>query len=461
MAKKVYFPTVEACWDYGIARNGSLLPIIGSLLPYSFLRGVQFDTKLFKLWEIGDSLYETIGSEVGKGNGAFNASKARNEIILIKNNPERLKKISENKAKGATITNKKTNTDGGITVEIKAPESTKDADQSAAQEEEDSLHIAVDNDSNLEFSIQNKWGSGEDIITRILQGGAEIVKNIGEIVRTGSNVIRGEDNFSIVPFNPRRYQGSEFGDLSISFTLFTKNDFIRDIYKPLLLLKTYSVPSKLEGMQAETLLDVFTQAVGEAVPLTKNIGKNETVQTVEKIGKQELNKRLHVVAPPPTFSIQHSSGMFFMENAGIESFTFKPEGPWIRAEYDGLLGKTLGKAKNVGAALDRLLQDVYIKFPSYPKECYPSRVKCTIKFKELAFITQESFKRQEEKKAGVKLNVIFDSLKPEGEMAAMIAGGIAQNMSTVIPDIKGAGDLLSGGKWVPPGESLTGVPGFL
>jgi hypothetical protein len=153
-----------------------------------------------------------------------------------------------------------------------------------------------------------------------------------------------------------------------------------------------------------------------------------------------------------------------MQDAAIESFNFKPEGPWVRIEYDGLFGKIFNAtgAPNVATALDRLLQDVYIKFPAYPAGTYPTRVKCTLKLKELAFITQETFRTYEASKAGKIIVSLADvATDPGAQTAALIAGGIAQNLDILIPDTKGAGDLLSGGKWVPPGESISGIPGFL
>jgi hypothetical protein len=246
--KQVYFPTIESCWDYGIARNAPLLPFIGSLLPYNFLRGVQFDTKVFKLWEfIAASKYIL--------NGVFNGLNARNEIKLVMNNPARLKLLENMFNTVFARPDIKVTADGSTTVNMIPPDFNKELAKEAINAVYgDTINIAVDNDSSLEFQVTNKWGGGEDIITQVLQGAATIIQNISEGVRTANLVTDNSDGFATVPFSPKRYQGSDFGDLTINFTLFTRNNFIRDIYIPLLYLKTICVPKKLEGKDASTLL---------------------------------------------------------------------------------------------------------------------------------------------------------------------------------------------------------------
>jgi hypothetical protein len=460
--KEVFFPTVESCWDYGIARNAPLLPFIGSLLPYSFLRGVQFDTKVFKIWEFVESIKKN-------GFDIVSASNARNEIKLVMNRPAQFIAFQKLYYKlFGVVPETKFTADGSIVTSISSPSTPEAAEEAINLGYGTSINIAVDGDSSLEYEVTNKWGGGEDIITQVLQGGAEIIKNLSEMGRTVNQSTTSNDTFATVPFSPKRYQGSEFGDLTITFTLFTRNNFLRDIYIPLLFLKGVCVPSKFDDKDASELLAQQLERLKNAVVGTQdeNIKKaNEEVQSrLAQISAGILNERLKVVEPPPTFSVEHSSGLFFMEKAGITRFNFKPEGPWVRVEYDGLFGKIFGAAgaPNVATALDRLLQDVYIKFPNYPSGTYPTRVKCSLTLKELNFITKESFTSRENKKiAKILVSTAQIATDPGTLTSAYIAGGIAQSLDVLIPDTKGAGDLLSGGKWVPPGESMSGIPGFL
>jgi hypothetical protein len=468
---EVYFPTIESCWDYGFVRNAPLLPVIGSLLPYSFLRGVQFDTKIFKLWEFVEILKKN-------GSSFLYGSNSRNEIKLVIREMEKTRILKEVIAKINT-TLVPVLTFLGVPVGAN-PFAVAPVPDSVSIEEAinfaygDTINIACDGDNSLQFQVQNNWGGGEDILTRILQGGAEIVKNISEVWRTGQNLANPKsDDFATVPFSPKRFKGSEFGDLTITFTLFTRNNFIRDIYKPLIYLKSLCVPSRFGDKEAGDMLvddvDEIINAYKEKEKEAKDKAQAQTEgsKTQEQLkdwAKGILNQRLKVVTPPPTFRLEHTSGLFFMNNAAIKSFSFQPEGAWVRAEYDALFGKIFNAAgqKSVATALDRLLQDVYIKFPSYNSATYPTRVKCTITFTELDFITRETYRDRELAKFGDIIYTTVGGIADPGYLVgSAIAGGIGQNLDILVPDIKGAGDLLSGGKWVPPGESISGIPGFL
>jgi hypothetical protein len=457
-----YIPTIESCWDYGITRNTPLLPFIASLLPYSFLRGVQYDTKIFKVAELVANARHLFNSFTGK------SPSSRNEIIFTVLGGKDEKKLEE---LNISIPEPRSGPNGEITVEQKqvqaVNEELKKLSTFLTGKE---IHIAAEGDSDLTMSITNNYGDGEDIITQVIQGAGELIKNVNEAVRTVQGEL-GSKGLNMTPYQEARYKGSNFGEVTINFTLFTKNNYVRDIHIPLTFLKKLCLARKSNwpaDAEKEIAIDLLK---------AQNLWQEKTDQLVdERIPAAALeaakgaiafaDKRFKVVEPPPLLSVEHSARLFFMNKAAIVDFTYKPEGPWVRVEYDGLFGKLFSGGldinSSVGSALDRLLQDVYVKFPNYPTMCYPTRIKCTLKLRETAFITLEDHAKEDLKRIGTITTSIAKSLADPGSIAgAAIAGGIAQNLDILAPDIKGVGDLLSGGKWVPPGESMSGIPGFL
>jgi hypothetical protein len=464
--KKIYLPSVEACWDYGLARNAPLVPFIGSLLPYSFLRGVQFDTKVFKLSEFLATNSENI-------KGLMTGLNARNEITLsLPDDSKVVEDVKKSLAAGTAIPIPKVSL-GGMVYDFVTP-------KSLSKEDEESLNyalgtqvcIALDSDSELTGKITNNWGGGDDILTQAVQGVAQIAANLSEIGRSVGQAVK-EPDFAGVPFSPLRYKGSEHGTVTINFTLFTKNNYIRDIYYPLMFLKSLCYPKSMEW--SDEAIALLEKGIDQLTAIPKEMREKakkfiEEVKLKVKVkgsaaemAAQFVGDRFKIIKPPPLLKVEHSSGLIFMNRAAITEFTYKAEGPWIRMHYDGLFGKIFGLLdKTTGAALDRLIQDAYIKFPSYVDCCYPTRVKCSITLKETEFITRETYREREQ--ARMK-DTIITAIKTLGATnvttSALIAGGIAQNVGSVIPNTKGAGDLLSGGKWVPPGESMVGIPGFV
>jgi hypothetical protein len=465
--RDIYLPTAEACWEYGIARNAPLLPFIGSLLPYTFLRGVQFDTKVFKLSEI---LENTLRGTTG----LFTSLNARNEIKLTPNS-DSIKEAEDLRA--ASIKTIKIPTFGLFGIngykEVRLQSIPEAAIQQYALLNAATINIALDNDSDFSFKVNNTWKSGEDLVTQFITGVANVGKNINENLRTlKSNVAGGPDSISAVPFSQARYSGTDFGELTINFTLFTRNNYLRDIYLPLLYLQAMCIPkSRPDELQYKSGIQNTAERLTNSFKawLQENLDKQFTWLSGEDVKSMAGNvmNYFRVVRPPDTFKIEHSSGLFWMKKAAITNFTFKADGPWIRAEYDGLFGKVFNAfskdyPNSIGTSLDRLLQDVYVKFIKYPNQCYPTRVKCSMTLKETDFLTLNDWQERDINKIAQSISTSIQAIQSPGvSTAALVAGGIAQNLDILIPDVKGAGDLLSGGKWVPPGESMTGIPGFL
>lgn len=465
----IYLPTAEACWDYGITRDAPLLPFIGSLLPYTFLRGVQFDTKVFKLSELVPSI-------LAATTGAIMSRNSRNEIKLTPSWECNDSAIKLKKAFTRSVpVFFKTSGFPGIGMKMQTldllPQSLLDQYNILTTT---TMNIALDSDNDFSFKVNNTWKSGEDIITNFITGAVNVAKNLTENYRTAKGVSDSNQNtVATIPFSQARYSSTEFGELTINFTLFTRNNYLRDIYLPLLYLQAMCIPKrhpeaeKYKKKAANKAADVAATSQEYIQKLFNSKKKAFTADDVKNMAAN-LMDYFRVVKPPDTFSVEHSSGLFWMKKGAVTSFNFKVDGPWVRMEYDALFGKlfnTFGGAENpssIATALDRLLQDVYVKFLKYPDQCYPTRVKCSMTLKELDFLTIEDWQDRDINKIASKIKTSIAALQsPSVGVAGLIAGGIAQNLDILVPDIKGAGDLLSGGKWVPPGESVSGIPGFL
>jgi hypothetical protein len=457
-ANMIYLPTIDACWDYGFQRNNqAAIPFVGSFLPYSFLRGTQFETKLFKLSELAEFFNLMPKFPV-------------NEVLLIPNeyDDDVLKALAGKNLPsvqpvglGASIVANLQKTPGvpgadaiaSVASFLNAPE----------------FRIAVENEG-FEFNVSNNWKAGGDQITQILSKTAD---TIGTVANLLSGAAEANDNkqFPIaqVPYSPARYNGTEPIEVTINFNLFTRNNYFRDIFVPVQLLQVFCMPQTYNPDTVKRLYD-YIKSSKDAIAASAAFAIDNEIatQTIDFLASTfdkvlgAYQNRIKIVRPPPTFQVYHSGKAFKMNRGAVKNLKIEFKGPWIKQQYDGLFGTIFRAAPRIGTSLDRLLQDVYTKIYNVPDSTYPTVCSVSITFMETAFMTANDYAQDLLNPLEPKiLAEAISDIAGDRTFASLVAGGVAQGVSSAAPLGNVVGDLLAGGKWIPPGEgSMLGIPGI-
>jgi hypothetical protein len=457
--KSIFFPTTESCWEFGIQRHPrSMIPILDSLTPYKFLRGVQFDTKVFQLSELLSLL------------NIFNKPPSSEIVLKVTTDLEDVKKALMAVAPFPKVTKIGNKTSFSTDIKTIFTQAQVDAIYTIAKTTYQSLYqyqisiLPNWQDSMPAITISHDWGAGDDILTNVMNSVNTMYKNINEIGRSIGGVR------SSIPYIKDRYKSSKLTEFTVPILLFTKDNFVRDIFNPLMALIYFS-SARSNDESVSQFQSILNQA---AVWLEKKISeevdarlKQGAVDALEWIkggidaANAIVGTKSMTVLPPPTWSVSSDDKTINMARAAIVSVSYQFKGPYIKAGYKGLFGQlfgSLGPMGDIGASLDRLLRDEYVKIFKFKDNAFPSICEINITLKETAFIDGDEYYK---KALNMDVGTISISSAAETSTSVMIASGIAQNIGVVLPETRGTGDLLGGGKWVPPGESLTGIPGFL
>lgn len=462
----VLLPTPEACWDYGLEREATVdIPLLGSLSPFKFLKGAQFDTKLFKLSEAKALIGQLTGSLFGD-----EAKSITEEVVLVAQWDEDTTRrpsfgTTLNSAENGILTPSLISYSGGPLAEL--------VQQVSNFLGNPVIKIAPNWQDNLSFNQSHTWGKPDDIFSTLGQQGISLLQRATRVINTGTRAAGGGATEAFTDFIDR-YQGSNKPKISIPFTLFTRNNFERDILFPLIMLNYMSYPysnSRGNGIKdaanqsAEGLVNVMRTITGEKSPIqflfdqeTKNQLTN--VDTVAQAFEDVANRvgaRFFLGAPPRKFTVNHTAGLFKLKAGVVESFTYNFKGPWVKKEYTGLAGIINSPITD---QIDRQIGDAYSKNFSFPPDnhTYPIQCECTLEIRDtepwfahdwIDLMTQRlSFQRALE---------ITVSQGVGGTIGQQIAAGAASSLPGVLPDIRRQ---PNANNWVPPGETFSGIPGL-
>lgn len=190
-----------------------------------------------------------------------------------------------------------------------------------------------------------------------------------------------------------RYKGTDKQSMSVDFNLFTKNNFIQDIFRPLMFLTALSYPKrsltsnfgnsikKMGG--AVTQLGAQPGTVGSATStvadtltaLVKKFDPNYSAQqAADVVNKIQTNisslggfgpYRYFITKNPEYISVRHASGLFYYPLAVIQSVSYSFQGPWYNYAGDiivpnGNLDAVLGSS--IELAQTQSLDDVFNDF---------------------------------------------------------------------------------------------------
>ncbi len=339
--KTLYYPTQEACDAFNITRTTLSKQNKTTEDSIGFLQGSQFKTNVFAndAKSIRKNTFKKTSTQTDPSN-SFITKNILDEVCLefIGNAPTTINYETKN----------------GISIPKLEEQQTKEPYLI--------INIAPNSTEWMNFSHDHDWESGGGV----LQGVLEMLSQVGQAasdfgtfltnVEQNSN-LGGNQNYQANKITKTEftatYKGSSPTQLTIPFTLFTPGgeiqDFIRDIYYPIMILNFLSYPRRLKTLTPEETAEVNDK-------LRSSQGNNSSVRDggnnkgYAESGADKLNEgmrsgtnfinqnlpgsRLSILEPPSYIRVTHSSGLFRFPACAITNFTYNYKAPWVSMNKD-------------------------------------------------------------------------------------------------------------------------------
>lgn len=183
------------------------------------------------------------------------------------------------------------------------------------------------------------------------------------------------------------YQDTEKQSIPIRFNLFTKNNFLNDVYRPIMFLTALGYPKRaLKGDLGDITGDTLKKTIqllksnensSYAKFLLEAIGKlagtddtNSTVSAVNGLADNVSSfvnnlesavgsfggigpYRYFISKRPEYLTVRHASGLFYFPIAYINTFTYRFKGPWYNFD-----GKPLAETKDLDALISTQIKQL-------------------------------------------------------------------------------------------------------
>lgn len=225
-----------------------------------------------------------------------------------------------------------------------------------------SFTIYPSNQDWLSQTHNHNYKAGEqDLVASTLQGALDLVgtgESILKLSNAGINAIQSGSLKGNEPagnvYNRKidvldYYDGSEKQSLEIEFNLFTRSNFLNDIFRPVMFLTALGYPKRALSGDFGKLIDKNLKGIGElasrypdstiaqlisqGVNSLKGIGTS--VEDIEKAFSQfgGLGPYRYFVSKRPEYmTIRHASGLFYFPVAYVRGFSYTFKGPWYNYE---------------------------------------------------------------------------------------------------------------------------------
>lgn len=390
----IYLPTKNACSAYGLPRvptkinevapnNEKIKNIVSSDGTFDFITGIQFQEKRKPIYKneeargnkpeepsisylkesswIFDELARRTSSEFTSDATDANAYDANNADLKISSN-EIIVEVLTNKpyivenvkgADGMVRSVYKTNSDDNSGT-------SSNGTLSGPEKSLAVYRILPEGDNFLKFKHEHEWGKRDGIIKKVIDTGTDMAK---KFQRAADMVDAAEGD--LVPERQYKndvrdtYVGSEKPKLSFKFSLFTKNDFINDIYLPILSLCYYAAPSRSGDFEKNHREDMNAALENEIKNIQDserpNSEKKELLEKLEKHQQEvetnqinELQRKtpgqsLLITDPPPFFRVWHSSGLFFYPRMALINVNYTFHKPFYNLIGNGDINEPQGR----------------------------------------------------------------------------------------------------------------------
>jgi len=303
MVETLHLPTIQACQAYGIPRSYTASRA-NRRDEVAFLNGPQFN---------GMRINNT-PSTVSNTNGDGDTARI-DEIKLefIGNQPYKMTFTPDNGIQKASF------------------ESGKD-DVSILD-----VFIAPNTTDWINFTSKHAWEKPGGLITSLFEsvtsligaGNGILTKILNATEGAGSDVkLRREQN--IVLDQADSYKSSDNIEFTVPFLLWSAGnsieDWIRDIYLPVMLLTAWSYPRR-----SRTLSALESSTSTETQPATSTDSADIQGKVQDFVNKIYPGTRITILDPPSYVRVSHTSGLFSFNRCAISSFNFKYLDPWVKA----------------------------------------------------------------------------------------------------------------------------------
>ena len=213
------------------------------------------------------------------------------------------------------------------------------------------------NEEGIGFDHNHSYGKQDDIVTNLLTSIGGLIGGASNTIDALSKAVNGytkpEERSGPKPITKidiaDTYQSTDKLSITLPFTLFTKNNFIRDIFGPIMLLNVISHPKRSNIHVFDDIAKAFgTVARTFSNRAEADIQKDEeTIRSGGEKTADALNSvipgfRLFSSLPPSYINVTHSTGLFSLKNCVITSFSYKYKGPWISSIDNGSAGGGAG-----------------------------------------------------------------------------------------------------------------------
>lgn len=324
-ARNILLPTIEACDAFGIARTNESKQGLTSDDSIGFLTGSQFRTNIFA--NDAKAIDKESVNNIEGLSDPSNANLKKNildEVSLefIGNAPT---KVSQREENGLVLTS---------------------IDMKEKQDPYLTISVAPSDTDWMSFTHTHEWESGGGILQQILSTVSDFVQAGSDLITSFNNIssnVNGTNDFQAGrisrPDFTSTYKASSPTEFTIPFVLFTPGgrmqDFIRDIYYPIMLFNYLSYPKRLSMTKEEfdeERRENIENATGSA---TKESGGDNDLtskyatQVTDTMNSLMPGMRYAILEPPSYVRVTHSSGLFRFPMCAITSFDYQYKAPWI------------------------------------------------------------------------------------------------------------------------------------
>lgn len=225
-----------------------------------------------------------------------------------------------------------------------------------------SFTIYPSNQDWLSQTHSHSYKAGEqDLVASTLQGALDLIgtgESILKLSNAGINAIQSGSLKGNEPagnvYNRKidvldYYDGSEKQTMEIEFNLFTRSNFLNDIFRPVMFLTALGYPKRALSGDFGKLIDKNLKGIGElaskypdstiAQLISQGVGSlkgiGASVEDIEKAFSQfgGLGPYRYFVSKRPEYmTIRHASGLFYFPVAYVRGFSYTFKGPWYNYE---------------------------------------------------------------------------------------------------------------------------------
>ena len=216
-----------------------------------------------------------------------------------------------------------------------------------------SFRLLIDKDDVEVIHGEHKWS---DPAPSVFNGFYNMVNNVagtaGMVINMASNALTragAEGAYRSAPLQrldyQKVYENTEPPKINITFTAFTNDNFIVDIYTPIMVLSAFTYPKRDLGGSTGSgggNTNGFLQKALNAGKVFADDATGLTAAAAQEINEaMALTARQYTFKSPCLFNLYHQSGLFSYSNCMCTNMSIKYEGPWYnssineQALYDG------------------------------------------------------------------------------------------------------------------------------